>query len=450
MVDHLGYAILKANTVAQYGASIANEDNLNQIQQSIDSPQRVTVIDGTKSDIYTISQTLQGTSNKTIVLNATLKISDGITLPLESDMLIGETSIDITNAANYFKAGDRVVIQDENRAIEGGGNGKVRKEAQPFLVDSVVGDTVNFTWAAVFDYVVSAGARIGHLQNVIGFENCSNFHLIGSGTLDGNKQNQIYAEANSRSMNNQQGHNHGTSLLTYFSNNFKIQGIEIKDACITNHFIYSCNDFIIEDVDNHDSIDKCLLIYAFTNAQRCKRGIIRNSKFRNSDFEDGISGYNNGENMLVENVEIENCGRFGIYVAGGLKQSIIRNVSVKNCGHALYITQPDCIFEGNNYIEGAGRYSKLPSTKKAAVIIFENNGGKLENMRVNLVIKDTELLRVINSSGWNFENIEFNYTDNIAVKITGVNPNTNTLVNPVFVNNNINIETDENSTLITL
>ena len=455
IVDHLGYICLNnpnANIKA-FGANAENDDNHTEITNTFNSNYRVVIIGDSTDEIYRFYKVLNGVSNKTIVNKSEIKICDGVELPLEADAFIGENSTSITNASNYFKVGQVVGLTDDNRAIEGGGNGKTRREAQPLMITDITENVISFNYNFAFDYLTSRNAKIGHIQSTLAFEGCSNFKLINLGVIDGNKSNQMYAEPNARDMGSQvsqyvwSSFKGGTSLLTKDCQYFEVSYGEICNALVTNHWCFSSKNFVFKKIDYHDSIDKNLLFFGDNTAKNLDGEVI-DCKFRNSEYEDGISNYNFIERVKYIRPYVVTCGRFGILSNSSALDIEIEDATVINCGIAFYGYSNGVTWKGNNYLQGAGRYSKLPSTKKPAVMLIDRNSGKLENCHIDLVIKDTNLINVSNCDQWELNNLLLDYTNDIALKMTSPTPMTLTLKNSTLRGNATNYSLDANSTLI--
>lgn len=449
IVDKLGYVILNSPqyNAKAFGASISNPDNVTAFQNCINSSYRIAILGEDISLLYRHSQTLTGVSNKTIVINGNIKVADGAILNLEANALIGTTEITLTDASTYFKTGDYVCITSNGRAIQGGGNGKDRREGQPFKI-TVSGNTITLDSPCVYDYLVSESARIGHTHSSLNFEEKTNFKVCGSGILDENWENLLNVEPNSRLMELKQGYLHGAALMAYRCTNFEIKDVTLKNGLVYGFGAFYKNlNFIVDGVKIYDIHDKCIILYGYS--VDINDGFeIKNCDINNAIYEDGITGYTQSTNGVIENNRIENCSRFGLLLNPTISNVIVRNNTVLKSGQALYVGNSTNTFEGVNTFEGYGYYTRSTANKRASVQIEGCNNGVLSGLIISQITKTAPLIQIGDSNGWVLDNLLLESTNDIALKITSTNPTTNTLQNSTLRGNATNYSLDANSTLI--
>jgi hypothetical protein len=457
IVDHLGYVVLNSPqyNIKAFGASSTKDDNYAEIKSAIESSYRVVLIGDNTDETYNIQDTLFGVSNKSYGINGILRIKDGYVKSLETDLLIGENTLTITNASDFFKTGDHVCISSDDRSIQGGGNNKDRREGQPFTI-TVDGNSITLDEPADYNYLVASNAKIGHTRSNLIFDAKTKIKVFGSGIVDNNEQNQFNVEPvqiGDTYLEKAKAFYFGTGLTFIRSTYWEVTGLDENNklkfingathgmsVCLSNLY------FVIDSVDIDLSHDKQLLLFGYSD-EKNKFFIIKNSSFKNSPYEDGITLYTQSTDGIIENNLVENCSRYGIILNPTIERVIVRNNIVKNCGQALWVGNSNNTIE-DNYLEGIGHFGRVPAYKKASVYISSCNGGTLKRCTISQVDKTAQLLATYNSNNWIVDECLFDRTNDVAIVMQSSSPMTLTLRDSTLRGNATNYSVDANSTLI--
>lgn len=347
-LDVHGYVIVESSNAKTYGLDHLAVDNRAAIQAAIDAPYRNVVI-GTVGEVYTVAQKLIGKANKTLIVLGEIKIKNGTTVNLTHDMPINSNTLTLTGASTYFVAGDDVSITDNNRIVQGGGSGQTRREARSSTILSVVGDLITFTETCAVAFTVAANARIGHTQSVLVNDNFDKFKITGPGTINGNKQNQLDVEP----VFFQGGENdkQGCGVVIYNADDCVLEEVTIKDNLLHDVALNYTNRTIIQkNLVADGAHDKNLLIrhtYDF---------VIKDSTFRNADYEDSITMYDTAVRGLIENCSFEGFGRYGVVDNDHNANIIIRNCTADGEGTAYSLMHKTTTFEGVNTFKSKGMF----------------------------------------------------------------------------------------------
>lgn len=454
IVDHLGYVVLNSPqyNIKAFGASPLKADNYTEIKSAIESPYRVVLIGDNTDETYNIQDTLFGVSNKSYGINGILRIKDGFVKNLEADLLIGQDTLTITNASDFFKTGDHVCISSNDRSIQGGGNNKDRREGQPFTI-TVDGNTITLDEPANYNYLVASSAKIGHTRSVLIFDTKTKIKVFGTGTFDYNQANQYDVEPNNNGGERVKGFYYGSCLTFIRSTYWDVTGLNennrlkfINSAFSGISVCYSNFYFNVEYTEIDGCHDKQIILYGYSSDIN-RYFTIKNNIFKNSPYEDGITLYTQSTDGLIENNLVENCSRYGIIVNPTIERVIVRNNIVRNCGQALWIGNSNNTIE-DNYLEGIGYFGRVPASKRPSVYISGCNGGILKRCTISQVDKTAQLLATYNSNNWIADECLFDRTNDVAIVMQSSTPMTLTLRNSTLRGNATNYSLDANSTLI--
>lgn len=454
IVDHLGYVVLNSPqyNIKAFGASSLKADNYSEIKSAIESPYRVVLIGDNTDETYNIQDTLFGVSNKSYGINGILRIKDGFVKNLEADLLIGQNTLTITNASDFFKTGDHVCISSDDRSIQGGGNNKDRREGQPFTI-TVDGNNITLDEPADYNYLISSNAKIGHTRSVLIFDEKTKVRVFGNGKFDYNQANQYDVEPNNTLGERAKGFYYGNCLTFIRSTYWDVTGFDennrlkfINGGTIGISVCYTNLYFTIKLTEIDGCHDKEIILYGYSSDIN-KYFTISDNIIKNSPYEDGITLYTQSTDGIVENNLVENCSRYGIILNPTIERVIVRNNVVKNCGQALFVGNSNNTIE-DNYFEGIGHFGRVPSSKRPSVYISNCNGGTLKRCTISQVKKTAQLLATYNSNNWIVDECLFDRTNDVAIVMQSSSPMTLTLKNSTLRGNATNYSLDANSTLI--
>ena len=326
-------AIEKSIYVEQYGA-IGNGvlDCTTFIQECIDeNVGKVIVIGSDITDVYIVSNAIVLPSNTSIVLNGTLKLANANIRPLLSNVSNSATSCEVQDAGTYFRVGQKITLSDNAQPVNGGGAWKTRLTGQSNVIQSIVGNTINFT--NTYSNIPNGGFFTAQ-SAVIAPANCifiidgdDDISIAGIGILDGNLANQLnVASATYQRLLEDLFSACGISFAD--CENITISGIKIKDFVLhgisTNKIIdgTTFSDFVtIDNVEIDGCVDKSIAGIGLRYSE------ITNCTNTNGVDEGDIILYNYCENVKISNIFSKGNRRYGVAIIGGLN----KNITIDNC-----------------------------------------------------------------------------------------------------------------------
>lgn len=295
--DIFGYVLLATSTV-----NPVDPDAYAEIQAAIDLGYRTLVI-GSSSDEFTISQPLDLKANKTYVIDAKIKIKDGSEALLTSDLLKAGLTFTVDHP-ELFAVGDWIGITDD-----ASGTFHLRQNGSDAKITDITEATITVDRARSNDYLVEQNAFIGHIQSVVIINGADNIKIIGSGELNQNKDNQssIYALTLIA----------GESILTSCglcatnSDNLIIDGITCINGLMHNfNFSNDLTNLQLSNLHADTCIDKNILI------RGCVGVTLNDILCENAIEEDGLIFYSGVVNAYVNNITCKNNDRYGFAWGG--------------------------------------------------------------------------------------------------------------------------------------
>lgn len=302
-IDTNGYVIVKS-----YQVIPVESDAFAEIQAALDSDYRVIFI-GESGDDYVLSQPAFYGSNKTIILQGTFKIKDGVTSLVTSNVSAEATSFDVANGG-LFNVGEWVAITDDAQIAAydtlRGSSGRIT---------DITDNTITFDSICTYNYLTSENAYVGHTQSVFIGENVDNVKIIGIDCeINGNRENQsqIHPTRNVSVIEDQRA---GCGLVVWKGSNIEIDGVVIRDSLLHNFSISSLDspvvlsseNIILRNCEGYNGHDKNFLIRDIDGVELYD--LIAND----ATWEDGIIFYANVLNAIVDGIYAEGNHRAGFY-----------------------------------------------------------------------------------------------------------------------------------------
>jgi len=346
-------------------------DDSDAINSALSNHKNV-IIGSAKTDIFNIRQPLILNSNQTVVVNGYLQVVDSVTHLLASNFTSGGTALTVTDADQYYEAGDYIVVSDDNQDVQGGGTGQTRREGRSSIISSVSGNTINLQWQINDNFTTAANAKVGLQPSIFLAEGVDNVTIVVNGVIDGNWQNQYDVEP---VVGDDVGEDtrFGCGISSYgtsgdYNNGVTIKGSgTIRDFVLHNVQFKYTNDVIVTDVTGVGAHDKNFLIWY------CNRLDFTNVKADSAVFEDGIISYLNTTDLNINNCKFRYNNRNGISTpSAATSQRInIYNSLFRDNGLHINARVEDMIIAGNTFYNGG--MERVTGDAAYGVVIQDNN-----------------------------------------------------------------------------
>lgn len=291
-------------------------DDFAALQNYVNAKQ-TPVIGTTRADEYLISQPINLASNKSYVINGTIKIQDGETVDITADSLVGAHTVEVADPSK-FHVGQWVSVTDDNKTVY-----RESLVAWTGLITDITGDVLTLEGTAHGNFTVAANGRCGHSQGCIIIQDKENINVTGIGLLDGNRYNQIQVICSTGlDLHNFWEHNRaGATCAIWHSENVIWDGVDCKDGLV--HTMAICSPNLVPEVPTRNKNitvsncnintghDKCILV-RFTEDSTFENITCDGMDGGNiKTWEDGLIFYSDAYNITVNNFTAKNVGRNG-------------------------------------------------------------------------------------------------------------------------------------------
>ncbi len=335
-VDSTGKVILSDITaiggefvdIYNYGATKDVEEDQSPFIDSAIATGKNVLIGHTADDTIWISRPIEPLSNTVIRINATVILLPFDAITLGVNVSDGATSVTVPNSA-LFEIGQWVGISDDDSAVQGSTN-QTRRVGASVKITNIPNATTLTVVEVEGNYTTAQNAYIGRLGNIVLLENDTNVVIQGNGVLDVSWTEQIDIEglrvtgpASSREEVSSQC---GISMEE--CSDITIEGLTIQNAGLHNISDIKSSYVTISGVKLLNAHDK--------NIVGQETGVdwnISDVFIDGAIFEDGIIFYTGPTSVNVNNVEIKNCNRYGIFIneVGSEFNGNFNNIKIENC-----------------------------------------------------------------------------------------------------------------------
>ncbi len=361
-------------------------DNFEILQNIINKNTGTKIILGTKqTDVYIISQPLILNSGSYFVLNGTLKIQNGITRYLTSNVNAGSKTINCNSSG--FEIGQWFVIVDDNRPITGGGSGaRTTRSGEGRKITGKTANSISFDTPLIYNYTVAAHVSIGHSQNCIICKDLTNVTIEGNGIIDNNRTNQD---------TNEPVRNLGFfeplmgACITFET----CTGVTLKNITGINgtqhNFIngYSTKiDYL--NITSLNTFDKNILFYG------CQYGKINKIYVDGSIHEDGVILYMANKDLIFNDVIVSNCPRYGFSINSTNDRIIVNNLN--SSSHIAISNSKNCILT-NIFLSGVNKFLNFSNSVNCILnnFIADNDNAGITNLLTILgAVKNLKLSNI--------------------------------------------------------
>lgn len=159
-------------------------DDTNAIQAALDSGATKVVI---PAGTFAVTDAIKPRSNQEIEIRGTLKLADAKVQTVTADVNAGDKSVSVADAGGFRVGQWLIIIDDESFKWQ------TRVVGDCGRVAAINGNSLEFEGTFVKSYRADANARIATHPSAILIENAENVTIRGTGTVDGNKDNQLDA-----------------------------------------------------------------------------------------------------------------------------------------------------------------------------------------------------------------------------------------------------------------
>lgn len=313
-------------------------DDFAAIQALIDaSPVGATIRLGeSQDDVFKISQPIYLRSNRNYIIDGIVKIQDGETVALTTDVHINDHLITVADASS-FAVGQWVTVIDDNqyfiRDLYFGWGGRIT---------NITGNDITLEGSCNYDMEVSANARCGHSQGCVILDTVENITVSGSGKIDGNRYNQIAVlPSTSDDLLGYWEHQKcAMAFVVFESDNIEIDGLTIEDGLAHSLAISATltglsTNIRLKNLNVNTGHDKNILI-RFSDSvtvENCATDGDPENTGTDETWEDGLIFYSNCTNCTVNGFVGKNCRRSGfIWNSNSSDGLVANNVTTIGCG----------------------------------------------------------------------------------------------------------------------
>lgn len=425
---------ISAIPVENFGAVGDGEVNDWQaIQDAVDSSYGTILLNGN----YSVSRPVIVPSNKTLVINGTVKMQAGVISSLAANFSIGSNTVQVTGASTKYFVGQQVCINDNNSTLANDGTGQTKRYASSFFITNVSGDTITLDQNTDINYTTAAGAKIGHCQSVFLVDGKNNVTIKGFGTIDQNKSAQYECEpitVNITPLVEEVRFGVGISINNAV--NTTLEGISVINGILHNIQFKNCVRIYANNIISQNGHDKNILLWY------CRDFNFSNIITKGADFGDGIYMHNDCYNGTLKNVDIEDCGRYGLGIGIAAYDVFVSDVVVKNCGTSGYFSRANKI-DVRNFKSIGGGVRRYITTAQPLFLIdritessFAADIREPGNAATGISIQGlTSFIKVYPTVKGLTASSSSNGTGLVIAPASGNSPNNIEIINPIITNN---------------
>lgn len=322
-------------SVDDYGAAPDGVTNSTEfIQNCIDANPGATIrIGSSRNDVYLIDKDIEIPTNTTIILDGVLKSMDAEIRPLTSDLIEGAVNtLQVANADQYFKVGQRIVVTADDQPIAGGGAWKTQRVGSSNIITGLSSTTItclyNFTEIANNQMLVSQNARVAKANSGLSIESVDGVIIYGNGLIDGNKDNQLNVVPNRCDFIGEDVAASTGIVFGGVDGLYIVGNIEVKDwplHGISTASSVNTSNFSFNTVINGPTV-RGVMSKSIAGLNLWD-STIRNVKALDGVEEGEIILYNSCVNVLIDDCTARGNRRYGIAITGVDNKNIV----VNNC-----------------------------------------------------------------------------------------------------------------------
>lgn len=408
-------------------------DDWQAIQNAVDGEYETIIFE----QDYVVGRPIIVPSNKTLVINGTVKMQAGFISNLTADFSIGSNTVQVSGASTKYFTGQQVCINDNNSTLANDGTGQTKRYASSFFINGVSGDTITLDQNTDINYTTAAGAKIGHCQSVILVDGASNVTIKGYGTIDQNKAVQFECEPITVNITPLvEEVRFGVGLSVNGATNVSVEGVSVINGILHNIQFKNSSRIYANNILSQNGHDKNILLWY------CHDFNFSNIITKGADFGDGIYMHNDCYNGTFKNVDIDDCGRYGLGIGIGAYDVFISDVVAKNCGTSGYFSRANKIDVRNFKSIGGGVRRYITTSQPLFLVdrITESNfsadirepgnaatGISIQGLTSNIKLYPTVKGLTASSSS--------NGTGLVIAPASGNNPSNIEIINPILSNN---------------
>lgn len=366
MVTNIGTAIISQSDELDYFADIQTKLNRGNILIT--------------SGVYEISQPIIVPSNRVIEINGTIKIKDAVIKSLTVSLLSGFNRFYLDSADNFYDVGQWVNITDTLQPVVGGGAGHIRRLGFVSKIINIADDTIYLESNSNIAISATALPQVGTYNSAFILENVDSVIIRGTGTIDGNRDNQFHKGAwNSITMEEIRS---GNALSIKYCSEIKIEGINIKNCNLHGITTWACNNIKADRISIINTDNKSWLFSLTTDSK------ISNSNADSADYEDGFMLYYGNQNIEFTNCSAKENGRYGLGVNSTNKNIVVNNFISKNNGVNYYVGLSTQVYMNNLVSVKGGVIRHNTVQVKYPMQIYKSNDVFINNFIIDSCRKE--------------------------------------------------------------
>ena len=311
IVERLQVALRRSNEVLyanREGISpdLTPQENYALLQDFITNNETVEIGD-MPTEIYEISQPLVVPSDRTITLNATIKMMTSDTATLVNDVSQEDSTL-VVSDGSLFSVGQWIGVTDTSKYYV--------YDTWYSWVGEIIDideDTIKLGWQAPENYWADSMGMVATCQPIFFLDEVNNVTINGVGTIDGNRDNQAQLRGTIWIKKLIESFGAGTGIFGVMAKNISISQINIKD-CLKHGIAFvgfgsttdSCRNITISNLYSKNNHDKNIVFYNSDSIS------ISNVTCDSATWEDGLMFYNDVNNVWINNYSATYNGRYGI------------------------------------------------------------------------------------------------------------------------------------------
>ncbi len=367
-------------------------DDAPAIQQALDTDARHVLV---PPGIYTLRRPLRPRSNQCLEINGILRIADYVIQTLRQDVRPGDTEVIVTKGSAYA-VGQEVTLHDEQLPIhlidwvqhsEGerprhGATFQTRRvHAGHARIVAIRGNTLHLDAASGRSYRCEDKACLATQHSAILIEH-SQVRIGGTGTIDGNKHNQLDAQPGPLEQTGGEENTAGCCIKVAAAQ--PLEGIVIENITLQNAILHNLS----VGVHNNSHFPDCVVsnsiirgvhsLYAHDKniaIGRCRNCQILDNVAAFAEFEDGIVLHQVPDDRLQAAGEIlirgNRCignARNGLHVGANMHNIHLNgNVCGAN-GFNLVLNGDDCTSTDDTVTGSNGRLFPLDRQRPGVLV----------------------------------------------------------------------------------
>ncbi len=355
-------------------------DDTSAIQTAVTNNVGKTIVIGKNSEeVYLIDKPINVPSGSRIKVIGTVKMANANERLLAANGSIGQTTLNVTDADVYFKAGQWIGITDDNKPTFNAGGALTRETGDGNYVNSVSSTQITLRTALKSNFTTAANAKVFTANSCFICDSVEDVYIFGNGIIDNNRPNQVSCALVSENEVGIEALRQQCCISVRTGTNINIDGVLCQNGSLHGIAYYGCSKGSLSNFRVEGWMDKGVAMLGLTDYT------IVNGNLKDGSNEDGITCYSNNQRVLIDNVKVDGAQRYGFAVVG-----------TPGVNSNAEITFTNCIgYKNKNHI--------LVSNAKDGAVVFNN----ISTSGLNVTNQGSSVI-LTNVQNTNFYNINVN------------------------------------------